>query len=69
MTRVACVHCFTIDASSRERMSEILADLQGKINAASARLDIGYEPGFISGQLQPERQAPPTPDPERLFDD
>jgi len=66
--RIACVHCFTIEADDKPGSETILRDLQGKINAAAARLGIGYQPGFINGQLQPHLASRPTIDPEALFD-
>lgn len=55
--RMACVHCFTIEAPDREQGVEILRGLVGKIDRASAGLNIGYEPGFINAQPQPVREA------------
>lgn len=63
------MHCFTIEAADGAASRTILRDLEGKINAASARLDIGYQPGFVTGQLQPALASAPVPDIERLFDD
>lgn len=55
--RFACVHSFTIAAESKEQSAAILADLHRRIAAASARLGIGYEVGFTSGQSQPEHSS------------
>jgi hypothetical protein len=67
--RLACVHCFSIDADTVEQGREILADLGGKISAASARLDIGYQQAFITGQPQPDYGPQPSAarDPEEHF--
>lgn len=53
--KLACVHTFTISADTLEEGRKTLADLGHKIDRASAALEIGYEPGFISGQRQPDR--------------
>lgn len=52
--RVACLHCFTIEAVDHADAQRILSDLQTRINVASTRLGIGYKPGFATGQPQPQ---------------
>lgn len=69
--RFACTHTFVIEADSREQFEQRIADWRTKVNAASRRLDIGFAPGFVLGQAQPELAvpSPPTTDePETLFD-
>lgn len=67
--RIACTHTFTIEAKDGEECQARVHDLHRKINQASGRLNIGFEPGFICHQVQPDRKPAPITDAERLFDE
>lgn len=68
--RFNCVHTFTIEAEDRKDFDAKLSHYRSLVDRASAKLDMGYENGWMQGQrdgpyFEPEPETPP----ERLFDD
>jgi hypothetical protein len=66
-----CIHEFVLDAEDSVDFDLKLARYRGLVDAASAKLDMGYEPGIMHGVviIGSEEMEPSDDEPiERLFD-